>query len=243
MIATHKPESKSRSRRALLVGALGGLGAVAAAAVGRASSVRGADGETIYVGGAFTGTGTTQIASDPDGGNTVFVAVGITGAGVQGNSTSSVGVEGNSASGGGVHGYSASNIGVYGDNSATDRAAILGVAHASSTGVQAVSGSALPPAAKANTGVYGFANQDSTATGVWGESAKGRGIQGTSSSGYAGYFSGKVFTTKWYELTEISTPNTPGTSRARLFIRDSAGKTQLCVKFGNGQVKVLAVET
>jgi hypothetical protein len=71
----------------------------------------------------------------------------------------------------------------------------------------------------------------------------GLGVYGKTSTGYGGFFEGKVYTTKWYELTEISTPPNPVANRARLFLKDNGlGKTQLCVKFANGTVKVLATE-
>jgi hypothetical protein len=71
----------------------------------------------------------------------------------------------------------------------------------------------------------------------------GLGVYGKTSTGYGGFFADKVYTTKWYELTEISTPANPVANRARLFLKDNGlGKTQLCVKFAYGTVKVLAAE-
>jgi hypothetical protein len=174
------------------------------------------------------------------------------GIGVYGSSSAGTGVYANGDSGPGVQAYSntsfavfgnsSSSVAVYGTSGSTSGSAILGRSSGNRTGVQGISGIGTQTS-KAKTGVHGYAAQDSNSAGVWGESPVGRAIQGTTTSGYAGYFSGKVYTTKWYELTEIGTPGTPSASRARLFIRDSAGKTQLCVKFGNGQVKVLAAET
>jgi hypothetical protein len=63
MTATVQPESKAPSRRALLAGALGGLGALAANAIGRASPVRAANGDPVTVGGVFTGTANTEIST------------------------------------------------------------------------------------------------------------------------------------------------------------------------------------
>ena len=78
---------------------------------------------------------------------------------------------------------------------------------------------------------------------MYDESPEGHGVHGKTTNGYGGYFEGKVYTNKWYELTEISTPPSPISNRARLFIRDSgSGRTQVCVKFANGAVKVLATE-
>jgi hypothetical protein len=98
------------------------------------------------------------------------------------------------------------------------------------------------PASKAKTGVYGYASNDSSSRGVTGESPAGIGVYGVSSTGYGGFFGGKVYTTQFYELSEIVTPAAPVANRARLFVRDSAGKTQLCVRFHTGAVKVLATE-
>ena len=52
MTAISQPESKFPSRRALLAGALGGIGALAATVIGRASPAR-AEGETVVVGGEY----------------------------------------------------------------------------------------------------------------------------------------------------------------------------------------------
>ena len=111
MTASIQPEPKSPSRRALLAGALGGIGALAATVIGRASPVRGADGEPVVVGGeyeAFSPTGLTRSE-----GTTLYGHSG-SGMGVYGTSTSNIGVRGNSGSGVGVYGSSTSENGVYG---------------------------------------------------------------------------------------------------------------------------------
>jgi hypothetical protein len=78
---------------------------------------------------------------------------------------------------------------------------------------------------------------------VIGESPAGIGLYGISSSGYAGYFAGKVFTNKFHEMQEMSTPAAPIANRARLFVRDNGlGKTQLCVRFPTGAVQVIKTE-
>jgi hypothetical protein len=42
----------------------------------------------------------------------------------------------------------------------------------------------------------------------------------------------------------MATASAPAANRARLFVRDNgAGKTQLCVRFRTGKVKVLAVQS
>jgi hypothetical protein len=230
---THPIESKSPSRRALLAGVLGGLGAWAAGAIGRASPVR-AEGEAIVVGGEYTTATSPTSISNQTNGLDVFVAQ---------SSGNGIAVSGFSNSQIGVYGFSGSNVGVYAYSGATNQPASLGSSAGNSTGVQGYSGSGSSPA-KAKTGVYGYATQDGTAKGVWGNSPNGRGVQGSTIAGYAGYFEGRVYSTQFYELSEIATPSAPGSaSRARLFIRDSGGKTQLCVRFNTGAVKVLATES
>jgi len=152
--------------------------------------------------------------------------------GVHGNSTSGYGVFGDSTSGTGVVGASASNVGVYGITSSAG-AATIGRSDGNGTGLLGASASGGPaPAAKAKTGVYGYAAQDKFSRGVTGESPAGIGVYGISSSGYGVYSAGKVYTTKWYEMTEVTTPAAPSANRARLFARDNGlGKTQLCVRF------------
>jgi hypothetical protein len=233
MTTSLEPESTSSSRRALLAGAVGGLGALAASAIGRASPVRVTDGDFINVGDELSATSVTKLTNNS---NNAIVLEGESGIGI--------GVQGSSVSSIGVVGISNAHVGVSGTSSSAVSAGIRGWSNGNGTGVQGSSGPVQLPAAKAKTGIYGYANQDSTSRGVWGESPKGRAIQGTSSSGYAGYFSGKVFTTKWYELTEQSTfPAAPAPNRARLFVKDNGSdKTQLCVRFNTGAVKVLATQ-
>jgi hypothetical protein len=287
MTAIQQPETKSTSRRALLAGALGGLGAWAASAIGRADPARAVNGDPVTVGGTLTGTATTKITNTDPGESAIWgnasnatgTGIGVRGDsasagygvwgrcptgwgvfgdstssyGVYGHSTSSAGVRGESTSWFGVHGKgyakagvygeSTSNIGVYGFSSATDQPASRGWSYGNATGVQGVSGTATLPAATAKTGVFGYADQDSSSVGVRGESPAGFGIYGkTTGTGFAGYFNGKVYSTSFYELAEIAAPAAPVDHRARLFLRDFGGKAQLCVRFNTGAVQVLATE-
>jgi hypothetical protein len=233
-----QPESKPPSRRALLAGALGGIGALAASAIGRASPVRGADGQAVVVGGEYAAGSATGFTTTTS--NALYGTSG-SGTGVSGSSSSYIGVNGSSTSHIGVYGSSSSYYGVRGDSNASGWPANLGWAYGNSTGVQGYSGSGSPPTAKAKTGVYGYAAQDASSQGVWGHSPAGNGVVGSTTSGYAGYFSGKVYSTQFYELSEISAPLAPAANRARLFVRDNgAGKTQLCVRFNTGAIQVLA---
>jgi hypothetical protein len=136
MTASLQPESKSASRRALLAGALGGLGAVAASAIGRGNPVRAATGDPVTVDGSFSGSGNTQITtvgtsgfrgiSSDAGANAVWgVATSAVGGawGVLGesSSTSGIGVVGI------AHNASGTNYGVYGNATSPAGAGVLAV--------------------------------------------------------------------------------------------------------------------
>jgi hypothetical protein len=270
MTAMRQPESKSPSRRALLAGALGGIGAWAASAIGRLNEVHATNGDFVTVGNSHEATATTSIywgAGETIRGNTLS-GVGVygnaqAGAGVHGNAESGVGVEGHSesnigvygssssgigvrgssSSDMGVNGFSSSNIGVEGFSLASAQPATVGHSVGNSTGVQGYSGTGSLPGPRPKTGVYGYANQDSASTGTFGWSPLGVGVRGKTTSGYAGYFEGRVYTSAFYELGEVATPAGPLANRARLFVRDNgAGKTQLCVRFHTGGVHIIKTE-
>ena len=253
MTATNQTESKSSSRRALLAGALGGVGAWAASAIGRPQTAHANDPFDVVLGGSNISGDTTAITNN----STAFhvLTCGSTssgtgvrgfsssGVGVAGDSDSSFGVSGTSNTGRGVQGSSGSSYGVIGYSSATGQPASVGRSNGNSTGLLGHSGSGLIPAAKPKTGVYGYAAQDAASQGVWGHSPAGNGVVGSTTTGYAGYFSGKVYSTAFYELSEIGTPAAPAPNRARLFVKDNgAGKTQLCVRFHTGAVQVIKTE-
>jgi len=168
--------STLRSRRALLAGAIGGLGAWAASAVGRATPARaGVDGDVV-LGGANVSSGTTSIENLTNTANTMFFVSTMVGGAVAGSSSLS-------------------------------------------------------------DAIIGFSRDRH---GVVGASTSGHGVHGSSDTGWAGYFDGRVFTNRFVELAEIANPSAPGSNRARLFIRDRDGKTQLCVRFHNGTIRVVA---
>jgi hypothetical protein len=230
-----------RSRRAILAATLGGIAGTVLARLGGPDPARASNGGAIILGnspsGTLDGIGTNEASA------TTAIAT-TSGFGFRATSATSGGVVGQSNSTGiGVYGQSTSSIGVFGYSLATDRAAVGG-ASGLSTAVEGYSGPNSFPAVKAKTGVYGHADKDSASRGVFGESPAGHGIHGSSSTGWAGYFSGRVLTTKYHELVEVSTPSAPSSNHARLFVRDNgSGKTQLCVRFPTGAVKVLATES
>jgi hypothetical protein len=258
---TPSTTTSARSRRALLTSGLVGIGALAVQAVGRPAKVA-AEGETIVVGGEFTGALSRTYLENIMTSEDVFVAesagdgIGVTGIsasswGVYGSSVSgmnSVGVYGTSNTGTGVAGIatgaaSGSAVGVYARSNSTAAPALGARSQGNATAVLAYSGTGTFPATKAKTAVYGYAAQDTSARAIWGETTSGHAVHGTAGSGYAGYFAGKVYTTKWYEMTEINPPTAPSSNKARLFLKDNgSGKTQLCVLFHTGAILVLATQ-
>jgi len=211
MTTSLRPESKASSRRALLAGALGGLGALAASAIGRPSLTEAHDVDDVLLGGGNTATATTSITNNSNS-NTVLAATSSSsGAAFEGTTTSGDAIQGNSESGTAVRGTAGSGFGVKGVSNAV--------------------------------GVYGSAAGTSSSKGVWGETTVGHAIHGTATSGFAGYFAGKVYTTRFHELKEIADPTAPAADKARLFVRDNGlGKTQLCVRFNTGAIRVLATQ-
>ena len=240
MTAALQSETKSTSRRALLAGALGGIGALAATAIGRADPVRANDPNDVVLGSSSNVATTTTKISNLTSTDTVLEAESSSGIAVSGTSSTNIGVKGTSTSSVAVYGVSDTNLALWGHSAATNWAACAARSVGHSTGVQGFSGEGSLPAAKADTGVFGYANANTTATGVRGESAIGVGVRGKATTGYAGFFDGRVFTTRYYELAEITTPNAPAANQARLFLRDSGGKTQLCVRFSSGAVQLIA---
>jgi hypothetical protein len=252
MTAIPQPEPKSPSRRALLAGALGGIGAWAASAIGRTSPTQAANGDPVLLGQGNAATavttvtnstaGTNAFAAQATGGGVALYGASSSGYGAYATSGSSYGIYAISNTGVGVRGYSSAGVGLHALNNAGTLPALIGQSQANSTGVLGVSGLSAPTA-KPKTGVYGYANQDNTASAVYGLSPLGVGIRGHSASGYAGYFEGRVYTNAFYELGEVVNPAPPLANRARLFVRDNgAGKTQLCVRFRTGGVHIIKTE-
>jgi hypothetical protein len=242
-----------RPRRTVLAAALTGVAALAARAIGRPDIAQAHDPQDIGIGLNNPATSITELSNSTNdslvfwgqstqGGTGIYgssasgtgvLAFSDSGSGTRGDSTSGTGVYGTSSTGSGVHGVSASGDGITGVSSSSLKSGMWGSNLAGGYGVSGSTGGS------ATAGVWG--SNSGTGTGVRGTAVSGRGVHGKSTSGYAGYFEGKVFTTKYFDLKEISTPGAPSANLARVFTRDNgSGATQLCVKFSNGVVRVLA---
>jgi hypothetical protein len=146
-----------RSRRAILAASLGGAAAFVANALSRATPAEAANGQTVTVGGNFSGTTATRIGTTGDHG---FWGSSPDHVGVVGTSIDSWGVDGESTNGWGVSGYSAVEIGVRGESAGS----LHGVAGVSAGG----------------NGVFGTG----PGAGVYGDTAGGIGVVGASNSGF-----------------------------------------------------------
>jgi len=184
--------TEPRSRRSLLAAGLGGLAAAAAGTLARPAAVLGANGDAVRVGAAHVGTTPTSfttLGQDALRGE----ASGATGIGVLGlvpSSTSTAhGVQGlNLGHGNGVVGDSSvasgSGIGVMGRASSPTGIAAAGHSLKNSTGVLGASVAINRfPTPVANTGVYGYADEATTAKGVYGRTTSGAGVRGEATTG------------------------------------------------------------
>ncbi len=271
-----KPATQTTSsRRALMAGALGGLGALAAAAIGMPRPAQAQTGDALKLGfsnSAGTITTLTRLGSDRLG-NALKVVVSRSsavavkalasgGTGVDGSATSGIGVAGHSSTGVGVFGTSVRAQGVWASsdlNTALFARSLHAVGiHAIGGGAQGVIGNGVigvegNSQARHGLGVSGVSTA-SGSTGVRGQATGagsravagftnlGHAIHGESAAGWAGYFDGRVFTNEYVEFHEVTAPVfAPKRNRARLFVRNGpGGRTQLCVRFHTGAVRVLS---
>jgi hypothetical protein len=161
----------SHSRRALLVGALGGIGAAVAGAVARVSPVRAADGDPVLLGALNSSEGDTSIHTTSSDGAGLFAnCTGDDGTGLIGWANhptgSTTGVLGEAWSGGG--------FGVWGNVRAATGRAIGVLGSTSSSGGTGVAGWARHYRGT-NYGVYGESLSRS-GIGVYGKATKTTGV-------------------------------------------------------------------
>jgi hypothetical protein len=172
-----------RSRRAVLAAALGAGAATVLSAVARPLPAQATDGDTVTVGSIYSATSTTELFNGTNS-NAVFQAISATGTALYGVTTSAAAISGNSDSGTGVVGASNSGVGLWG---ASGSGVGVKANSSSSTGSYGYSGPNSLPAAPANIGVFGAADRDSAAKGVYGKSPVGQGVRGEATTGIGVY--------------------------------------------------------
>jgi hypothetical protein len=195
-----------RSRRALLVGALGGLAALAAQALGRPLPVHAQD-EFIQVGHEYpNATSRTYIRNGTNNATVFNAASTSSGVGVWGGSFSSDGVHGDSSSGNGVSGVSSSSYGVIGQS--ISGVGVFGSSGSGTTSIHGLKDKAgtavhgeITFAASTDGAVVGTTNatggpgvrgvNSANGRGLWGKAqGSGEGVYGESTSGVGGLFTG-----------------------------------------------------
>ncbi len=163
--------SMPRSRRAVLAAAAGAAAVTVITAIERPLAVAAVDGDVVHQGDSLYGSSATSFitTSGPaleaitNGDDSAVIGQGLTGAGLEGRTTSGFGVYGWAGeSGVGVHGKSDSGIGVQGWSN-------------TGTGVAADGGTA-------GVGVRGWTPQG---VGVIGSTNAGTGVQATATTGTA----------------------------------------------------------
>lgn len=261
-----------RTRRAVLAAAAGGAAAIAAAmarpahaeAVAGSALIIGSPSNNAGTGNTILSTNSSVVAFEliQNGPGTALMgyvtpAIGGT-RGVYGRTDSpdGDGVQARNAGGAGAgaavrafggnnHGVAATTTNVdryavHGSNSAINGDGVAGQAGAGGTGVIGFS--------TGGNGVYGDSDtfgvhgNTTTGTAVRGDATTGIAVQGVSSSGYAGAFTGPITTSKHLDMVEAAIPINPAANVARIFVRDNATKTELCVKFSDGTIVTLAAQ-
>lgn len=159
-----------KSRRAILAGALGGLGAIALQALGRPASVEAASNGNVQLGHGTADTDNNS-AAETRVNATADAVVAFTGAqlatggmGLQGLASDGFGVKGDaSSSGNGVVGYSQSGTGVQGYS-------------ASGTGLDAWSPSGIGVSAVSNTGLAARAHMTDNTPSTFADASNANGV-------------------------------------------------------------------
>ena len=250
-------DNRARSRRALLAGALGGIGAWVAAAAARVDPAAAAAGDPIRMGRLNRAEGTsTELRTKTS--KPAFRAVQLGGgAAVRGEAGSGRGVMGVAGRDGtGVFGHSVNHFGVVGmtDNKGAGVYGEAGISNPSGRGVWGLSevGSAIFGETVSGTGVRGKLVTEAAGNAVLGEVSgapffyESAAIRGTAPGfAWAGRFDGEVQISKNLQLLPSTTPDVQdvGVTGARVFVRENvSGKSELCVIFPSGAAQVIATE-
>ena len=220
-MTTESTPTAPRSRRALLAGALGGLGVWAASAIGRAAPAEAAAGDPIRMGRLNKASSTATTLQTKTSAPAFLVNQIGAGVAVRGVATSGRAIQGLAGSGG--TGVWASSPDHYGVHARSDHGtAVLAESFDDGYAVQAYA-------------------SNGTAVDVF--SGSGVGVRCESGSNYAGQFIGRTHVAGYQDMSEVTTPPAAPANMARLFVRDNGvGKTELCVRFPTGAVQIIATE-
>jgi hypothetical protein len=216
-MALAQTRDQPRSRRALLAGALGGLGAWAAGAAARVDPVAAAPGDALRIGRTNHAGGTSTELRSQDSTPTFRAVQSGRGAALRAEATSGRAVMATAGSAGtGVWAFSRNHIGVRGRTEGRGSAALLG---------ETLDGTGVYGASTNGVGIHGVAGQ----------------------TGWAGMFNSRVRIHQYVEIdgqAVFDVPPPTHSSRARVFVRVNQGtqRHELCVQFPEGEPQVIATE-
>jgi hypothetical protein len=214
-------QSAPRSRRALLAGAIGGLGVWAASVIGRAAPAEAAAGDPIRMGRLNRASSTATTLQTKTSAPAYLVNQLGAGAAVKGVSTSGRAIMGVAGSQGtGVWAYS------------PDHSSVSAICPGSE-------GAAVSADSENGIGVLAYGGT----SGVTALTDVGVALRAVGETA-AAEFIGPVVFVGWQDvqLHQEAPPAPPG-SFVRLFARDTGpGKSELCVRFGTGEVIVIATQ-
>lgn len=219
-------QTAPRSRRALLAGALGGLGVWAASAIGRAAPAEAAAGDPIRMGRLNKASSTATTLQTKTSAAAYLVNQIGAGAAVKGVATTGRAIVGEAGSNGtGVWAYSPNHYAVHAES--PDGTVLF---------AQSTNGYALHALSDIGWAVVA---ESTSSFGMVTSGTVGIVASGT----VAAQFYGPFHLDGPQDLLEQSAPAAPPVNAARLFARDNgSGKTELCVRFSTGAVQVIAAE-
>ena len=176
------------SRRAMLMGALGGIGAWAAGALGAATRVRAADDDPMLVGGEYISSSVTSLTNTTNNERVFQAQSDGAGTAVFAQSDDGDAIFANAGLGRAVVANTNGEEALDAHSDSDTAAAIRGVQGSDPplTGVLGVSGDFIP-LARQKTGVHGICEEGVSSRGVFGESSTGHGVHGETVSGSAVY--------------------------------------------------------
>ena len=224
----------SWTRRGLIAGVAAAGAGAAAGLLGAATPAGAANGDTITVGGSFTGSATTTVTTTAES-----ALAGVTSA----DTWSGIAGSDNSSGGGqGVFGVSQHGIGVWGVNPdpsgllGTDVAGVVGDSN-SSSGVLGLSSSSAGVLGKSSgahqSGVGGYDTSTGGGWGVYASSEHGTGLGAVSTSGLDIEAAGTGRFRQEAQATAGAPPQSDVAYFAGEQVRDALGAMYLCVESGS----------
>jgi hypothetical protein len=230
------------SRRALLTGALGGIGALAATVIGGASRVHAASGDSLILGSTTNSAGTSNTSlSTSSSGTALLVTQNGSGTALRGSAVGAGSIAGffTAQNGTGISGVTGNpnSYGVFAQNNGI--AGTAGAVRASGGSNHGVVGTTNNVARYAVVGTNSAVTGDGVA-GVAG--VGGSGVIGFSESGYGVFSAGTLGTNSFLQMEEVAGPGPGPAGMVRIYVREGTGGQEVLVQFESGEPQVIATQ-